>query len=164
MKTAEITSSDILDLSKFFIKKTGIDTIKNRYGIPDDEKILLFWSADLFDTIYEIRKSQERKRVAGLNTGWKIKMENGIVLTDVNLYYLNLINCPSAHYMPTSSIQDIEVSATSDMMIYINSGVFEAIPNSLFFPKGKIEKPDSVKKETIIAIATAVHSFIQKPC
>ena len=159
MNTTEITSSDILSLSRFIIEKTGIDTIKKRYGIPENETILLFWSADLFDTIYEIRGSQERKRVAGSSTGWKIKMENSIVLTDVNLYYLNLINCSSVYYVPTSSIQDIEVSATSDMMIYLNNGVSKIIPNSLFFPNGKIGKPDSVKKETINAIASTILHF-----
>ena len=158
MKAVRSKIEYILNLSNFNIKEAGTNTIRTRFGIPENEQILLFWCADYFDIVAE-RGNHVRKRLVGSWTGWEIRMENSIVQTDVNLYYINSAHCPDILKVPTISIQDIKISDDADILIQLNNGVTK-IPSSLFFPKGRIEKSECEKKETISAIASTIFYLI----
>ena len=158
MKAVSSKIEYILNLSNFNIKKAGTNTIRTRFRIPENEQILLFWCADYFDIVAE-RGNHVKKRLVGSRTGWEIRMENSIVQTDMNLYYINSAHFPVILNVPTSSIQDIKISDNADMLIQLNNGVTQ-IPSSLFFPKGRIEKSEYEKKETISAIASTIFSLI----
>ena len=159
MYTEKTTKEYIVNLSKKYnIKKFGVEKIKSGYGIPENEEIRLFWAADLFDVIYDAKGKRIRKRIAGTDTGWEIRMLKGLVLTDKNLYYHDYTENKSVSHIPTSSIQDIVVLENSDMVLRLVN-MEEIIPDSLFFPKGEMEKDKNVKLDIVNAIADAINEL-----
>lgn len=162
-------TSEIINLSKYNLKTFGIYSIKNTYGIPTNEVIRLFWAASITDIVSNQTGSptiRKMKKEFPESSKRGIRIKNGIVLTDMNLYYLINDDSNEKQQININSIKDIKVSPTLDLCVISNTRE-DCIPSSYLFPESSYCTAESQKIESLNALADAIKELITQvaiPC